>query len=111
MRSAAWFRAFLLAARNVILGGHLISLGLWSQPRRLVSYANETLFLYRTLAGKRGLPQKNIFEVLPANDVVPIDLAVSTPEWSQGEPWLRKIASYSADLVSLCLLCRLLQPK
>jgi len=111
MKAAAWFKAFLLAARNVILGGNLISLGLWSQPRRLVSYANESLFLYRTMAGKRGLPQKNVFEILPASEVVPIDLAVSTPDWAQGEPWLRKIASYSADLLSLCLLCRLLQPK
>jgi hypothetical protein len=111
MKAASWFRAYWLAARNVILGGNLISLGLVSQPRRLVSYANENLFLYRTFAGKRGLPQKNVFEVLPAAEVVPIELAVSGPGWGRGEPWLHEIASYTADLVSLCLLCRLLKPK
>jgi hypothetical protein len=112
MKGAAWFTALLLAARNVVLGGNLISLGLWSQPRRLVNYANETLFLYRTFADQRGLPQKNVFEVLSASsDVLPIDIAVSAPVWGPGEPWLREIASYGADLISLCLLCRLLKPK
>src|SRR5580765_7241794 len=98
MKAAAWFGPLLLAGRNVLLGGNLMSLGLLPQPRRLVSYVNENLFLYKTISGTRGLPQKNVFEVLPAGPVAPITLVLPRAAGGENEVWLHEIASYGADL-------------
>jgi predicted O-methyltransferase YrrM len=104
-------QALLAAMRNVLLGGNLAALGLLARPRRMLSYVNENLFLYRAMAGARGLPQKNIFEVLPGPSARPIVLGRLSGQNAAKEPWLHEVASYTADLVSLCLLCQILRPR
>ena len=63
-----------VTARNLILGGNLISLALVRHPKKLIAYVSESLFLYRALHKKRGVPQKNIFEVLPSKDLQNVTL-------------------------------------
>src|SRR5260370_17193885 len=75
MRSAKYLRTSLLGFRNLVFGGNAMSLRLLSKPRDMVYYASETLFLYKTLAEDRKLPQKNIWEVLPSNNATPVVLA------------------------------------
>src|SRR6516162_1971558 len=106
MSIAQHTKAVLIAARNCLLGGNLASLSLLTKPTAMVGYASENLFLYRTLTNRRGLPQKNVFEVLPQARVTDIHL------YSTGEfPWFSALPSFTADIVSLCLLCKAIQPK
>lgn len=96
-----------VAMRNVILGGNLISLPLIVRnPQMMVVTATENLFLYKTLNSKRGIPQKNVFEVLHAHDVEDIKLGNLKGE----ETWFYA-GSYIADIVSLCLICQIVKPK
>lgn len=95
----------VVAARNVLLGGNAASLALLSSPKKMVEYVTESLFLYKELAGKRGVPSRNVFDVFPSEKEVSITLADF-----KGSSWFRPTASYTVDLVSLCLICRLVKP-
>jgi predicted O-methyltransferase YrrM len=97
--------AGVVAARNVLLGGNAVSLSLLKTPKKMLEYVTECLFLYKALASKRGIPSRNVFDVFPCRGEVTIKLADF-----KGGPWFSPIASYTADLVSLCLICRLTIP-
>jgi predicted O-methyltransferase YrrM len=106
-------KALLAAGANVVMGGNVASLALLPKPGRLMDYARQCRCLYATYADKRGLPQKNVFEVLRNGDVATRSEDV-TQAWQtvpHGENWFNPLASYLADLVQLCLLCRLLNAK
>jgi hypothetical protein len=90
---------------NVVLGGNLISLGLITNPRRMIYNMTESVFLYKALHGKMGLPAKQVFEVLPSDNVMEIKLG----NFTYGT-WFWN-ASFGVDIVSLCLLCQILKPK
>lgn len=92
--------------RNLILGANLTSLSLARHPRVMLEYISESLFLYKALASRRGIPQKNIFEVVPSRNVETITLNLA----SDGN-WFSSHASYTADIVSLCLICQVLRPR
>lgn len=99
-------RLYAVAARNLLMGGNLSSLWFLAKPRQMVAYATENLFSFRTVADRRGIPQKNVFEVLPQARLAEVNLCNTN-----GETWFRNSASYVADIVSLCLLCRAIKPK
>jgi predicted O-methyltransferase YrrM len=99
--------AAYVSARNVALGGSVASLSMLNRPKYLFEHATESLFLYKSLAGKRGVPQKFVFEVLPSAEKY--DLAIANFQCEEG--WLRPTGSYSTDLISLCQLCHCLRPK
>jgi predicted O-methyltransferase YrrM len=101
-----WLRAAAIAGRNVLVGGNVRSLSLLRQPRRLVQYAGESLFLYKTLTGARELPQRTVPEAFPGRGPQEVVLAGITDE-----SWVPPVASYTVDLVALCLLCRYMQPE
>jgi predicted O-methyltransferase YrrM len=106
MDTGGWLRAGAIAARNVLVGGNLRALGLIGQPRRLVHYVTESLFLYKTLADARELPQLTIPQAFPGRGPQQLTLA-----GIDEDTWLAPVASYTADLVALCLLCRYLEPR
>lgn len=106
MRMDEWLRTGGIAARNVLLGGNLRALPLLLRPRRLVNYAGETLFLYQTTQHARLLPQRNVGEVLEGGSVAAIVLGRL-----DRRTWLEPIASYTADIVALCLICQRLRPR
>ncbi len=93
--------------KNLILGANLVSLLLVNRPKRMMEYVSESLFLYKALTSSRGIPQRNIFEVLPTRNVESIKLGNAEAGWI----WFSSRASYTADLVSLCLICQILRPK
>jgi predicted O-methyltransferase YrrM len=111
MKAIRTLAALAVAARNLLLGGNLMSLGLLARPRRWLYYVNENLFFYRAYAGRHGLRQKNVFEVLPGPRVQSIVLGQLGGANPAREPWLHATTSYTADLVSLCLLCQILRPR
>jgi hypothetical protein len=76
------------------------------KPREMIGYATENLFSFRSMADRRGIPQKNVFEVLPQAGLTQVNLCNTN-----GETWFRTSASYVADIVSLCLLCQAIKPK
>ena len=93
--------------RNIILGANLISLSLIKSPRRMVKYISESLFLYKTLNDKRGLPQRNVFDAFaPASDVESDKLS----NLRSGGTWFCTPSSSLADIISLCLICRIIKP-
>lgn len=101
-----WLRAGAIAARNVVVGGNLRALGLIGEPRRLVHYVTESLFLYKTLADARELPQLTVPRAFPGRGPQQVTIA-----GLEDGSWLSPVASYTADLVALCLLCRYLEPR
>jgi Methyltransferase domain len=96
----------LTVLRNVILGGNIISFSLLARPQEMVNYISESLFLYKTINSKRGVPQKNVYEVLPADNIETIRLGNL-----KGVAWFLTRASNAVDIVSLCLICQIIKPK
>lgn len=98
-------RRALNASRTVALGANLASLRLLGDPRRLVSYTTDALFQYQLATGTR-LPRRTVFDLFPAAER---DITLADPE---GYTWLRdEPPPFMIDLISLCLLCRALQPR
>jgi predicted O-methyltransferase YrrM len=98
-------RVAAIAVRNLILGANISSLSIGS-PAGMVHYASEALFLRRALAGRRGLPERQVWDALGRSGDVAIRLAnVEAPTWAAVQP------SYLADIVNLCRLCVMLQPR
>lgn len=93
--------------KNLALGGNVASLSLLGEPRRMAQYVAESLFLYKAIGSKRGVAQKNVFEVLPCNNVEDIKLGNLTSDHN----FFGEVASYTADLINLCLICRAIKPK
>jgi hypothetical protein len=91
--------------RNTILGGNIESLFALANPRMTAYYHTECRFLYKCLFPKTEFAQKPVWEIFGA-DRVPV---VLYPDAAQ--EWFRPMASYTADLVSMCMLCQLLKPK
>ncbi len=98
--------AVAVAVRNLALGGNVASLSLLRRPRLLVDYASECLFLYNTMTAKGGLKRKNVYQVLPVADIQTITLGNLTKS-----SWFFSTASYTADIVNLCLICQILKPR
>jgi predicted O-methyltransferase YrrM len=99
-------RTTAIAARNLAIGANLEALLEIRQPRMLAIQASELRFYGRAIRGRRGLPERNVFETLGAPDVAPVVLG-----HLQRQTWFHGSASYLADLISICLICRLLEPK
>lgn len=95
-----------IVLRNVILGGNIMSLSLLTKPRRMVTYISESLFLYKTLNSKRGVPQRNVYEVLPASNIETIRFGNL-----KGGAWFGVSSSYATDIANLCLICQIIKPK
>lgn len=93
--------------RAVALGGNLASLSLLRDPELFLSYCLETLFLRGALSAKRGLPQKNVFEVLNGNG----ETAVVLGGLKQPHHWFSAYPSYATDIVSLGLICQITRPR
>lgn len=97
--------AAAVAARNVLWGGTASALRLIHKPTQLAALASENLFLYRTFTDGRGVPQRNVWDVLDGDRTTSITLAHEY-YW----PWFGTLSTYAADLVNLCVLSRILQP-
>ena len=100
-------RSAFVAARAGLMGGSVASLRHITRPRQLLHVWSETLFLQATINGSRGLPQKNVHEVLACADVEPVRLG----GLARNRTWLHSVSSYATDIVSLCLLARALRPR
>jgi len=98
-------RAAGIGIRNILLGANLRSLSKLLHPRQLAFYSTQTLFFYDSLF-RNGLPVRNVREVLPHNDFAEISLFLGTNDF-----WINDVPSGGSDLVSLCLITRLVRPK
>lgn len=95
----------LRASRNVALGANVASLPLLARPRELLRYASETLF-QRQLESGSGLPRKPVFQAFP---VAETEVRLANLD---GYTWLHdESAPFAIDLLSLCLLCRAIEPR
>ncbi len=99
--------AIRVGGSNLILGSSAASLALAGRPRQMVQYLADSLFLHRAMTGRRGLPQKNVAEVLPGSPTQSIRLG----NLNTKEAWLWPQAAYTQDIVSLCLICQMLKPR
>jgi predicted O-methyltransferase YrrM len=96
-------RTAWIACRNIGIGANLQSLRLLAQPRRMVTYASESLFLYRAMHG-RGLPEQSV-TTLAGGTPLNITLCEALRDWNANG------SSYALDLVNLAMLCRVVNPK
>lgn len=104
-------QAAVAVFRNAVLGTNVVSLKLAASPGRMIGYVKENLFLYKAYSNSRGLKQANVFDVLGSRERQDIVLGYLQRTAMYGEPWMHELASYTADIVSLCLLCSILKPK
>jgi predicted O-methyltransferase YrrM len=94
--------------RRLLAGVNLAALSMVGRPKDLVTYVGESLLLCKSLAQKRGIPQRNVYEILRADDGIE---QITLGNLSNGGAWLTPVASYATDIISLCLICRMLRPK
>jgi predicted O-methyltransferase YrrM len=99
-------QAVAAVARNAAVGGSLQALALAGQPARMVGYIAESRFLFRSYADRRGLPQRPVHEVLGGSAEQRIQLGNL-----HDDTWFGPLPSYLADLVSLCMICAIRQPR
>jgi hypothetical protein len=105
----------LLVSRNVFLGGNVAALSLVGKPRALFRYVGESLLLYRSITSRRGIPQRNVYEVLKPtisngrNQMGGEQIILGNLH--PNGAWFQPEAAYAIDIVSLCLICRMLRPK
>jgi hypothetical protein len=74
-------------------------------PRKVAELATQNLFLYDS-AFNIGLPKKNIKDVLPHGSTSDLVFFLDS-----GEFWINEMPCSAADIISLCLIARLRQPK
>jgi predicted O-methyltransferase YrrM len=100
-------RTGAIALRNVLLGANAASTVLARSPASLVSYATHAICLLDSIRQRRGVPERNILDVLPgAPPALPIALV-----GRQEGVWLGAVGSFLVDLVGLCILCKATQPR
>jgi predicted O-methyltransferase YrrM len=102
-----WVRTAAIAARNIAVGSNLASSVLITRPRALVGYASESMFLLKAMRQQRGLPERQVYEVVPHADR---DFTIALAECADSS-WFGPVASFLVDLIALCTLCRLLEPR
>ena len=97
----------LAAARNVLMGGSPAALPLITRPYDLVRYTSEARFLQRAITHQRGLPEVPVIEALGRGpeEVHDLRFIAEALSWGSG------VGSYVIDIMSLCAVCRLNQPR
>lgn len=95
-----------IVLRNTIVCANLRSLGAaMRNPRMAAYYMTECGFLYRCIFPNHDLPQKPVWEALGGEETSVVLYSHAAKEW------LRPAASFTADLVSMCMICQVLRPK
>src|SRR6266403_2592135 len=94
------------AIKIVGAGVSPISLSLIHSPKAMVHYCSECLFTYKALTGSKRLQEKSVFEILRRDGVIPVLLG----NLHADGVWFRREASYTVDLIQLCIICQLVQP-
>ena len=97
-------KLYLVALRNIFLGGNLISLSLITKPSFFVGTISTLLFYSKTLTGKGRLEQKNPDEILKSNKKYEIRIDTDCYFWGN-DP------SYVKDIITLCLVTKLIGAK
>ena len=100
--SGASLREISIAVRNILLGSGVASIALWRSPKKWARFATETLATLDSLRGRKGLQLMNVQELL--GDSGPIEISL----WNS---WMGAYASETADIVSLCMLAHLTNPR
>ena len=98
-------REVAIVLRNIFMGANIDSMLSIRDLSNSVYFVTESRFLHRCIFPNGGLQAKNVWEVLGA-DEVPVTLYGDA-----AQEWFRPVASYSTDLVSMCMLCQILKPK
>ena len=98
-------RATIIGIRNILLGANLRSLAKLVNPRQLAFYSTQALFFYDCLF-RNGLAVKNVREVLPHREYEDVTFFLASDDF-----WINDVPSGGSDLLSLCLITRLVQPK
>jgi predicted O-methyltransferase YrrM len=93
-----------VAARNLVLGANVRAVTATPRPRHLAFHVTELLFLQHALLRRRGL------EECPVTDLLSQPAAGVKLAPDAARAWFDASPSYAVDLVSLCLLCRALEP-
>ena len=99
-------RDVAIGVRNLVWGGNVGTLSLLTHPMSAVRYASECLFVKGYLYGSGMLPQRSVWE--SADHTKPLDVMI---DGEAAAEWFNNTASYAVDLTSLCMLCRILNPK
>jgi hypothetical protein len=73
----------------------------------IVQYVADSLFLYRAMSGRRGVPQRTVVDVLASGSTQSVRLGALDTE----QAWFWPQALYTQDIISLCLICQIIRPR
>jgi len=96
-------RKYLIALRNILLGGNLITLQLIGKPKEFVSVISTLLFHFKTLTGKGRLIQQNPTQIFTSTKKY--EIMVDTDYYFWGSD-----SSYTKDIVTLCIITKIISP-
>lgn len=103
-------RTASIILRNLLVGGNVLAAArALSRPRQAVSYVQDCLFTHENLFGRQGFVTKHVTAEL--GDGTPLPIVLAGARATGASSWFGPSASYVADLVSLCQLCRIVQPR
>lgn len=105
MRARQLARTGAIAVRNLLLGGNPRLLTALNRPRKAAELATQNLFLYDS-AFEIGLEKRNVKDVLPHNCASDLRLFLDSEEF-----WINEMPCSAADILSLCLIARLTNPR
>ena len=105
MKARQLARTGAIAVRNLLVGGNLRLVSAINRPRKAAELATQNLFLYDS-AFEIGLEKKNVKDVLPHNCASDLRLFLDSDEF-----WINEMPCSAADILSLCLIARLTNPK
>lgn len=105
MRIRQLARTSAIALRNLLVGGNLRLLAALHKPRKIAELATQNLFLYDS-AFDTGLKKRNVKDVLPHDCSSEITFFLNSEEF-----WINELPCSAADILSLCLIAKLTNPK
>lgn len=105
MRISQLARTSAIALRNLLVGGNLRLLGALHRPRKIAELATQNLFLYDSTFNI-GLKKRNVKEVLAHDCSSEIAFFLNSDEF-----WINEMPCSAADILSLCLIAKLTNPK
>jgi predicted O-methyltransferase YrrM len=84
------------------MGSNVRSFSLLKNPRRMLTYASESLFLYQAMTG-RGIRDKSALDF--AKQPVDVKLCHGFADWNASG------SSYAVDMINLAILCQISQAR
>ena len=96
--------------RNLLIGSNAVAVArALRAPRKAVGYVQDCLFAHENMFGRERFVPAHVTAELGNGS--PVSITLASARTAGAKHWFGLSASYLADLVSLCEICRIVEPK